>query len=429
MKIKQSSKLRTCILRATLVAGLGFVTHAVGQQERAYLIDLNSRTATEIRSFGAQFNFTGATALNDAGQVAGYFNTPIPDGRRLGDSQHAFITGANGVGMIDLGTLGGFDSYALGINGSGQVVGYRETDLNHAFMTGPNGMGKTDLAVGGFASIATDINASAQVVGSFKTLLDHSHAFVTGPNGIGMVDLGTLWGGRGQSEAAAINDVGQVVGHSDTIGFGVYHAFITGRNGVGMADLGILGGRNSFASDINNTGQVVGTSDTIAANGDLSGPSHAFITGPNGGAMTDLGTLLRGNDSGATGINASGQVVGWSDTAPGVVGPNELYTGNPHAFITGPNGVGMTDLNSLVDLPKGVTLTHAVDINNVGQVIATATVSIIPEPEIYTMLLVGVGFMGFMARRKKRRGLCWGSEPGCSRHDVFWRTVAPRSCR
>ena len=33
--------------------------------------------------------------------------------------------------------------------------------------------------------------------------------------------------------------------------------------------------------------------------------------------------------------------------------------GARHAFITGPNGVGMTDLNSLVSQPGGVVLTEA----------------------------------------------------------------------
>ena len=56
------------------------------------------------------------------------------------------------------------------------------------------------------------------------------------------------------------------------------------------------------------------------------------------------------------------------------------------------------DLNSLVDLPDGVILTHAIDINNNGQVIATG---IVPEPETYALMLAGLVLVGFIARRKK----------------------------
>ena len=52
-----------------------------------------------------------------------------------------------------------------------------------------------------------------------------------------------------------------------------------------------------------------------------------------------------------------------------------------HAFITGPDGEGMTDLNSLVDLPQGTVIVQAMDINNSGQVIAIAIPAAIPEPE------------------------------------------------
>ena len=106
--------------------------------------------------------------------------------------------------------------------------------------------------------------------------------------------------------------------------------------------------------------------------------------------MRDLGTLGGiDSDSYASGTNDDGQVVGYSSTPGGAV----------HAFITGPDGVGMTDLNSLIDLPDGVTLIGAIDINNAGQVVAAAQV--IPEPETYAMLLAGLGVIGFMARRKK----------------------------
>ena len=52
----------------------------------------------------------------------------------------------------------------------------------------------------------------------------------------------------------------------------------------------------------------------------------------------------------------------------------------------------------LVDLPEGIILTNARDINNNGQVIA---IGMVPEPESYALLLTGLALVGFIARRKK----------------------------
>jgi hypothetical protein len=60
----------------------------------------------------------------------------------------------------------------------------------------------------------------------------------------------------------------------------------------------------------------------------------------------------------------------------------------------------MANLNSLLDLPEGTTLTRAIDINNRGQVLAYA-VTAIPEPETYALMLIGLGVIGFMVRGKK----------------------------
>jgi probable HAF family extracellular repeat protein len=96
-----------------------------------------------------------------------------------------------------------------------------------------------------------------------------------------------------------------------------------------MTDLGTLGGRPfNIATGINDSGQVVGYSYTAASD------FHAFFTGPNGTGMTDLGTL-GGQTSQAFDINDSGEVTGLAEISPG----------GYHAFLYSHGGI--TDLSLL----------------------------------------------------------------------------------
>ena len=91
--------VRGFILAAAFFAGVGFGPRAHAQSH-AYLIDLNSKTATDLGTLGGEFS--SASGINDAGQVVGYSDT-------TGGATHAFITGPDGVGMRDLGSLDGGD--------------------------------------------------------------------------------------------------------------------------------------------------------------------------------------------------------------------------------------------------------------------------------------------------------------------------------
>jgi probable HAF family extracellular repeat protein len=383
MIINNCFKTRSFILTAILITSPGLTNPASAQETRSFLVDLNSKTLIAIGTLGGTYN--EVHALNNAGQVVGRSDTAKDPYAPI----HAFITGPNGMGMRDLGTLGGRYSEAYDINDAGEVVGYSDTPEgdNHVFITGPNGMGMRDIGALGGYHYSFGINNTRQVTGNSGT------AFITGPNGEGMRALGT--DSIAYGIAYGINDAGQVVGDFEN-GEHETRAFITGPNGEGMRALGILGEeppederwwdyqKHSHAEDINHVGQVAGSSGIS-----IGLPTHAFITGPDGMEMRDLGTL-GGSYSWGFGINDAGQVVGESQFS--------LDSGEHHAFVTGLNGEGMTDLNSLVDLPEGVILTKALDINNNGQVLVTG---IIPEPETYALMLAGLGLIRLMARRKK----------------------------
>lgn len=144
----------------------------------------------------------------------------------------------------------------------------------------------------------------------------------------------------------AINDLGQVVGLSETAaGLWIDHAFF--YDGTVMHDLGTLGGYTSRAEDVNNSGIIVGQSDAGSSGW------RAFVY--DGHAMYDPNDLID-PDSGwtlldAAGINDYGQIVG--------VGENAL--GQSRAFLLTP----------------------------------------VPEPSSVLSLLCGIGGIGLLIRRRR----------------------------
>jgi probable HAF family extracellular repeat protein len=276
-----------------------------------------------------------ATAINDNGMVVGY--SSVADGATL-----PFAWTPTG-GMISLGSLGQ-DAYALAVNANGMVVGYGYTpdwETEHAFVwTQAGGMVDLDGRFGNsHRSMALAVNANGMVVGLYD-----NHTFVWTQEG-GLVHLGTL--GGSYSVAYAINDNGMVVGYSTTPGNSSHHAFVWTQVG-GMVDLGTLGGANSnsVAYDINGSGMVAGTS---SADDNID---RAFVWSQSGG-LIDLGTL-GGSSSNAWQINDTGMVIGRSLTSGDTT---------DHAYVWTQNG-GMTDLGTLGGIQSSP---HA--INNNGLVV------------------------------------------------------------
>ncbi|HZZ43732.1 MAG TPA: hypothetical protein VFE58_12405 [Tepidisphaeraceae bacterium] len=281
---------------------------------------------TSLSTFGESASL--AYGINDSGEVTGYSSVAS-----TGVPQHAFLY-SNGA-MIDLGSLGN-ESFGQAINNNGQIAGYytiADGTNYHAFLYSNGTMTDIGVLPGTADTQAAGVNDSGEVVGeSYLSGGYNYHAFVY-VDGT-MTDLGTLGGEI--SSASAINNAGQIVGKASLGVLATYfnshsslsideaHAFLY-SSGT-MTDLGTLGGYQSQADAINNLGQIVGESDITPG----SYAEHAFLYFD--GTMIDLNSLIDPATgwvlNEATGINDRGQIIG-----------NGMYDGQQEAFLLTPSGV------------------------------------------------------------------------------------------
>jgi probable HAF family extracellular repeat protein len=191
--------------------------------------------------------------------------------------------------------------------------------------------------VGPANSSAAALNDHGEVAGEFQDPNSVSrYAFVANGSFFNLGPLG------GSSSALAINNSGVVVGNASSSpnNFGV--AFVDAPGGS-MQFFNPFGGFHSQGTGINDSGQIVGWGDDFTNN-------HSFLL--SGGTVTDLGSL-GGTFSEANAINKGGSVAGVSSLADENIAHGYLYM----------NGK-MTDLGTL-----GGNFSWSTGINDAGLVV------------------------------------------------------------
>ena len=322
-------------LTSVIVLGLVIIRPAVAVADTGYAVEDLGVLPGDSSSV--------AWAINENGDVVGWSTGPT--------GSHAFVY-TDAAGMVALPGLPNKPrSIARDINDAGVVVGSANaggTDLGHAVVWSDGSVQDLGTLGTGAFSEAWGINNLGQVVGWSDTNggsgLTAVHGFLY-TQARGLVDL------TPQSDSGSaydINDAGQVTGYRTALGG--YHAF-RWQQGA-MEDLGVLPDfAHSFGRALNASGQVAGNATSA------SGNSEHLFRSLEGGGLQDLGG--QGEHNVAFGINASGDVVGTrGQSATRAV----LYT----------DAGGLQDLDTFIDPSLGWVLLGAHDVNDSGQIIGYA---------------------------------------------------------
>jgi probable HAF family extracellular repeat protein len=169
---------------------------------RSFLYDNGTITDLGVLPGPGQTSF--ANAINNNGQIAGYSYTAI-------QATDAVLW--NGSAMLDLGRMGFYSSQATDINDAGLVVGGLSRTVggdSDAFVYSNGIMTDIGNLPGGRDSYALGVNNSGQVVG--VAVNSHANATCFIYDGTTMWDLDTLLpSGFYIDSVAGINDKGQII--------------------------------------------------------------------------------------------------------------------------------------------------------------------------------------------------------------------------
>ncbi|MEN9572896.1 MAG: hypothetical protein RL514_751 [Verrucomicrobiota bacterium] len=278
----------TALNRAGVVVGTRSLPGREGPFSRAFIY------TNAVHELGPAGTLTFASDVNEVGDTVGWSRLVLAGGRQV---EHAVLWQQGH--HIELGTFGGANSRAFGINERVDITGTAQT-TNGAFHAFLWRQGKLeDLGtLGGRNSFGHAINSAFDVAGVAENAQQLRRAFLY--TGGKMRDLGTLGGQL--SQANGLNEAGDVVGFAQNAA-GQSRAFYH-TNGK-LTDLGTLGGPGAWASAINNRRHIVGAAQLA------SGEHRAFLW--RDGKLWELNQFLPPNSGWilleATDLNEAGQIV------------------------------------------------------------------------------------------------------------------------
>jgi probable HAF family extracellular repeat protein len=289
--------------------------------------------------------------INDGGQIVGYYDTS--------SIQYSFLD-SNGTYTTLYGPSGATSTTASGINDLGQIVGtYSDALGSHGFLYS-NGTYTTLYGPSGIDIVPTGINDEGQIVGYYESnALGNSngsslHGFLESNGAFTALDDPS---GSWATAAEGINNEGQIVGYYSFDGGFDENGFLYNNGTYTRLDAPSpfnQQGYNVFPTSINDAGQIVGSLELIGSSG------YGFVD--NNGTYTtlynqDSAVGFSNYELTPSSINDSGQIVGNDSFISGagflanINQGNTLklddapqFTGTVAGFAGG-DSIDMTDIN------------------------------------------------------------------------------------
>jgi probable HAF family extracellular repeat protein len=354
---------------------------------------------TDLGSLAGPDYCSEPTWMNAAGEIVGISENGQID-PLLGFNQSRAVLWKNGE-IKNLGSFGGNQNAAAGINSRGQIIGNSQNTIPNTlcffgttqirgFLWQDGQMQDLGTLGSGSCVFPGFINERGQIAGDADTTSTPNpltgvptHDPFLWEDGT-MHDLGTLGGAVGFASGGGglggLNNRGQVIGASSvaanpgaclTEGDPNCHPFLWDKGKLIDLNTSTIGGNPLSVEAINDAGELVGQAAFPNA------PFDAYLW--RNGVATDLGTLDGDCFSGAFAINSHAQVVGVTYLCDGSFSRAFLWE----------NGA-IVDLNTLIPAESPLQLVFPADVNDRGEIAGTGVPPGVPPNNFFTE---GHGFL------------------------------------